>query len=122
MIGQGDSPCWGGVTTGYAYRADVTSLVPGNGSYALSRFASGQTNGADPFTSGSIPPLAEGASLVVIYNKPTYPLTKVVIANGYSMTSGTTFTESIGWGFPATNPVGEVQDDVHRRRRPGELH
>jgi hypothetical protein len=109
FLGQGDSPCWGGVTTGYAYRADVTGLVGGNGTYALSGFASGQTNGADPFTTGSTPPLAEGASLVVVYSKPSYPLTRVLIANGYSMTSGTTFTENIGWGFPATNPVGQVR-------------
>ena len=43
-------PCWNGVTNGYAYRADVTPLVTGNGNYALSGFASGVTNGADPFT------------------------------------------------------------------------
>ena len=56
--GEGADPCWG-AGSGYSYRADVTSLVTGNGAYALTNFASGQTDGADPWVSGSVAPMAE---------------------------------------------------------------
>lgn len=109
-IGSGLDPCWENVTTGYAYRANVTGKVTGNGSYALSGFASGRTDGADPWSSTTTPPLTEGASLVVLYTKATYPITKVVIANGYGyVASSTGLTATIPFGFAATNPVGEVR-------------
>jgi hypothetical protein len=108
-VGSGPSPCWSGVTTGYAYRANVSRLVTGNGNYALSGFASGLTNGADPWVS-SRPPLAEGASLVVVYQKPSYPLTKVVLSGGYEMVNGSaTASTAIPFGFAASNPVGQVR-------------
>lgn len=112
QAGSGPSPCWTPWTVnGYAYRAEVTSLVTGNGSYALSGFASGRTDGADPFFSGVVPPLAEGASLVVIFTKASYPQTRVMVAAGYHMTynSQSAGERTFGWGFPATNPVGEVR-------------
>jgi hypothetical protein len=108
-VGQGGSPCWSGTTTGYAYRANVSNLVSGNGSYALKGFASSRTDGADPFTTSANAPLAEGASLVVVYDKPTYPLTQVVIANGYGMTSGGALSRTLPFGFAASNPVGEFK-------------
>ncbi|MGI8807544.1 MAG: hypothetical protein ACR2KK_06835 [Acidimicrobiales bacterium] len=109
--GQGANPCWPGVTTGYSYRADVTAQVTGNGAYALSNFASGQTNGADPWTSGSAPPLAEGASLFVVYTKATYPQTVIRFYNGYHMTDNTAnaATLSVPFGFTASNPAGEAR-------------
>lgn len=110
LIGSGASPCWGTVSKGYAYRASVKSRVKGNGSYQLTRFASGITDGRDPFTTAPKAPLAEGASLVVIYKKSSYPWTRVVIANGYDMISsspGTTIR--MPFGFAATTPVGEVR-------------
>jgi hypothetical protein len=36
-----DSNCWSNFTNSRAYRADVTSLVGGNGAYALSNFVKG---------------------------------------------------------------------------------
>jgi hypothetical protein len=109
-IGSGGTPCWGSTTSGYAYRANVTAKVTGNGSYALSGFASGVTSGADPFTTAQVPPLAEGASLVVVYKKSTYPLTRVVISNGYGLVSSAAgLTVSMPFGFAATNPVGQVR-------------
>jgi len=56
LIGTDTDPCWSAGTT-WAYRADVTSLISGNG------------NGAYPITvpsAGSI--LPEGATLVVIHD------------------------------------------------------
>ena len=86
-----------------------------------SGFASGQTDGADPFFAGSAAPLADGASLVVIFAKATYPKTRIVISNGYAMTGGETLTNTISWGFAASTPVGPGAHDVHRRQRRGEL-
>lgn len=108
MVGAGAGPCWE-PTNGWAYRANVTNFVAGNGTYALTGFASSRTDGADPFTTTAVAPLAEGASLVVIYEKSTYPLTQVVIANGYGMTSGGVMTKSMPFGFAASNPVGEIK-------------
>ena len=107
-VGAGAGPCWG-TTYGFAYRANVTNFVPGNGTYALTGFASSRTDGADPFTTTAVAPLAEGASLVVIYEKSTYPWTQVVVANGYGMTDGGVMTKVMPFGFAASNPVGEIK-------------
>lgn len=109
-IGSGGTPCWASTTTGYAYRANVSTRVTGNGSYALTAFASGVKTGKDPFTTAPVAPLAEGASLVVVYKKATYPLTRVVISNGYGLvTTAAGMTISMPFGFAATNPVGQVR-------------
>lgn len=107
-VGSGADPCWNGVTTGYAYRANVTKKVKGNGTYKLKGFASGIKNAADPWVKSKAP-LAEGASLVVVYQKSTYPLTKVILSNGYAMVAGDTATANVNFGFAATNPVGAVK-------------
>lgn len=107
--GQGPDPCWN-ASTGYTYRADVTSLVTGNGAYSLTGFASGQTNGADPFTAGSVLPMAEGASLFVVYSKATYPQTLIRFYNGYQMIdSSTPTTLAVPFGFTVGNPAGEAR-------------
>lgn len=82
-IGSGTSPCWP-PPNNYAYAADVTAEVSGNGSYSLSNFASGATDGSDPFVSGSPAPEAEGATLVVIYANPTSPTTTIQLYGGAS--------------------------------------
>lgn len=107
-VGSGAGPCWTGGPNGYAYRANVTKKVKGNGTFKLKGFASGIKNGADPWRT-SKPPLAEGASLVVVYQKSTYPLTKIVLSNGYAMVAGDTATSTVNFGFAATNPVGAVK-------------
>jgi hypothetical protein len=84
MVQKTDSPCW---SNGYSrtYRADVTSLVNAtNRDYSLTGFASGITDGTDPWSS-VVAPLNEGASLVIIYNQSRYPLTTVLIYNGAVM-------------------------------------
>jgi len=112
LVGTGVDPCWN-ATAGWSYRADVTSIVKGNGSYNLTGFASGQTNGADP-SNGSALPMAEGASLVVVFEKlatatsRAYPLTRVQIYNGYQEEQGAGSTLTASWGVAATNPVPQV--------------
>jgi hypothetical protein len=54
-IGQSSDNCWG-FTNSQAYQADVTSLVPGNGVYALANFV--KPGGID----------INGVSLLVFYN------------------------------------------------------
>jgi lysophospholipase L1-like esterase len=95
---SGNSPCWP-TSSNFSYEADVTSLVQGNGSYALDGFASGDTNGQDPWTVGSDPPLLEGASLVVIYQLASLPEVTVQIAEGATETdSGNSATATLN-GF-----------------------
>src|SRR3954452_3557785 len=54
-IGVGNNNCWG-YANSQAYRADVTSLVTVNGSYALENFIKGSSVNAN------------GASLIVFYD------------------------------------------------------
>ena len=66
--------------------------------------------GADPFNTAEVPPLTDGASLVVVFRKSTYPLTRVVIADGYGMVNTAAgLTATIPFGFAATTPAGQVQ-------------
>ncbi len=110
-VGSGSSPCWPEASQGFTYRSNVTSWVTGNGAYSLRNFASGRTDAADPWTSTAVRPLAEGASLVVVYSKARYPMTRVVLHNGYGMTSSAAnaLTLNASWGFAASNPVGDVR-------------
>ena len=91
---SGASPCWS-ASANFSYEADVTSLVTGNGSYQLAGFATGQSDGADPWTSGSTAPLDEGASLVVVYQLPSMPAVTVQIAEGATETPGNTASATL---------------------------
>jgi hypothetical protein len=92
-IGRGPDTCWGR-TDSFSYRADVTPLVTGNGTYSLTGVAN----------SGFI--LAEGASLVVIFNTGGQSFRTVMLADGnvvlqaFPATGQATFS-----GFTATAPV-----------------
>jgi lysophospholipase L1-like esterase len=98
---SGASPCWS-VSSNFSYEADVTSLVTGNGSYTLAGFATGKSDGADPWNVGSTPPLLEGASLVVVYTLPSMPETTIQIAEGATETdSGNTASATLS-GFTAS--------------------
>ena len=94
---SGASPCWP-PGANFSYEADVTSLVTGNGSYKLAGFATGQSDGADPWTSGPTAPLDEGASLVVVYELPSMPQVTVQIAEGATETPGDTASATLN-GF-----------------------
>jgi lysophospholipase L1-like esterase len=98
---SGASPCWP-VSSNLSYEADVTSLVNGNGSYKLAGFATGESDGADPWNVGSTPPLLEGASLVVVYTLASMPETTIQIAEGATETqSGNTASATLS-GFTAS--------------------
>lgn len=119
-VGTGPAPNWSRTNmNGYAYRADVTRFVGGNGTYNLSEFTSGSTAGGDPASAAVVAPLLNGASLVVVYDKVTvgtYPLTRVVINDGYAAV-GTNLPNAMppsastgfNWTTPASNPVGQVR-------------
>ena len=83
-VGISDNPCWGGVATSVVYRADVTAYIRQtiNGAYSLKGFASGRTDGSDPWVTSTIPPLNEGASLVIIYCNPNLPGRTIQVYDG----------------------------------------
>ena len=77
--------CWaGGNAT--AWRADVTSIVTGSGTYTV-EIPTGDTSGDDPWPDGALKPhpLAEGASIVVVYEDPTVGLREIVIVDGLAV-------------------------------------
>jgi hypothetical protein len=99
LIGIGASPCWPPAEN-LAYEANVTSLVSGNGTYALSGFASGATDGSDPFLTSSPTPEMEGASIVAVYANNSSPLTQVVLVGGATETDNAGASTTIS-GFLA---------------------
>ena len=104
---SGASPCWS-VAGNWSYAADVTSLVGGNGFFALSGFATGQGDGADPWTAGSAPPLLEGASLVVVYELRSMPAAVIQIAAGATMTNAGHPAGATLGGFMASSPASAM--------------
>lgn len=100
LLGVGDQPCWL-ASNNYAYEADVTSLVTGNGSYSLTGFSSGVTDGSDPWLVGSPVPELEGASLIVVYRNAASPLTHVDVAGGSTETLDSPIGATFG-GFTAS--------------------
>jgi hypothetical protein len=78
MFKQGGDPCWGGGAS-WAFRADVTSLVPGNGVYTVSGYPTGSVTGTNPWDTPSPNPKAEGASLLVFFERPAPVPTTVTL-------------------------------------------
>ena len=95
MIGRDESPCWP-TPWSWAYRADVTSRVKGNGVYTISGYPTGSTTGRDPWVGdpARAAPMMEGASLIVFYGKKAPPNTVpgspsgAVLVNGKSFAGG----------------------------------
>jgi hypothetical protein len=111
LIGSGPDTCWGR-TNSFTFRADVTPLVTGNGTYTLTGVAGG----------GSI--LQEGASLVVVYQADGLPLKTVILADGnISIPVGTSTGTATFSGFTTGAPVtgtttfmvgdGQLQQGAH---------
>jgi hypothetical protein len=94
LVGTGSNPRWSvngyGLPPIYAFRADVTSrmIKGGNGTYNLTGFASGITDGSDPYNGVYTAPLLDGATLIIIYSQTEGPLTTVKIYNGAATTGG----------------------------------
>ncbi len=109
LVGSGPGTCEPEAAYGFAYRADVSTLVTHGGTYSLSNFASGRTDGVDPWLVGSTAPLVDGASLVAVFEQAGYPHTRVLLADGYATTDGATLGTAMSWGFPATDPVPQVR-------------
>jgi hypothetical protein len=72
VVGTDGSPCWSPATS-FAFRADVTPFVSGNGSFTLSGYPTGETDGVSPWISTEQPPEMEGASLIVFYGPTSTP-------------------------------------------------
>ena len=113
LMGSSAQPCWGGGLI-FGYRADVTStilaLAPyGNFVYPVWDFATGYKWGdADPWSSTTVFPAIEGASLVIVYSNSQMPMTHIQIKAGVDTTSGTVSTTTFS-GFPAaTKPVAKT--------------
>jgi hypothetical protein len=102
---SGASPCWSSAGSNWSYEADVTSQVTGNGSYAMAGFATGETDGADPWNVGSAPPLLEGASLVVVYELASMPQAVIQIAEGAAETNGGSEADATLDGFTVSAPA-----------------
>jgi hypothetical protein len=94
-IGTGPDTCWGR-TNSFTYRADVTSYVTGNGAYVLTGVAIG----------GNI--LAEGASLVVVYQLAGAPFKTIIIDDGnIAIPLGSASGTATFSGFTATAPAND---------------
>ncbi len=103
LVGTNPPPCWGPDPI-WSYRADVTKKMSkgGNSTYYLSGFASGRTDGADPWTYVSPTPMLDGASLVIVYKQTNGPLTTVQIYNG----AATSVYNQIHLNMPGVNALG----------------
>jgi hypothetical protein len=109
LIGQGPDPCWGAGANG-AYQADVPLylLYNGiNGDYKVSGFPSNKGTGSNPWEFPGSQPMAEGATLVVIYRNPA--------ANAFATThiyeapiSGTMFSGNFSATLTGLNATGSI--------------
>jgi hypothetical protein len=76
LIGQSDDPL-PGIFQAFAYRADVTSLVTGNGTYTIADLPAGPLPPANLTVNDS-----EGATLVAIYSQLGAPARVITINDG----------------------------------------
>jgi len=100
VVGTSGDYCWD-VDYSYTYLADVTPVIVGNGVYNISGYPTGLTDFSDPWVSAE-PPLAEGASLIVIYEHELEPLRAIVFAVGNDWAPS---EYTITWDKPAVTPV-----------------
>jgi hypothetical protein len=119
LIGSSAQPCWGGGLI-FGYRADVSSMALGNDIYRLKDFQSGNKWGDDPWTTTTLFPAMEGASLVIVYTNTRWPLTNIKIMQGVDTTTGATLTTTFT-GLPAsTLPVAKTTFIVADGQNAGE--
>ncbi len=99
VIGVSGDTCWG-VQQNVVYRADVTALISGNGSYTISGLPASLGGGND----------SQGASLVVIYEASSLPLRTIVIHDGAVSLNFTNqdYSHIIG-GFAPDSPLTEAR-------------
>ncbi len=109
VVGSGPDKCWG-YSGSYTYRADVTSIVGGNGTYNISGLLT------NPPTSGND---MDGATLLVVWSLPSAPWAgRIVIADGAIIINGgnTTYNMPVSPAVcgPTTNAraffcIGDIQ-------------
>ena len=81
VVGQGPDKCWG-YSGSYTYRADVTAVVGGNGTYNISGILT------NPPTSGND---MDGATLLVVWSLPSATWAgRIVIGDGAIVVNGGT--------------------------------
>lgn len=88
LIGSGPDKCWN-YSGSHSYRANVTSIINGNGTYLLSGLPTGSPNDVD------------GATLMIIYSDSSVSYTgNIIINDGSIAINGGTSTQAIT-GFSA---------------------
>lgn len=104
LVGQDDDPCWdsAGATTTFAYRSDVTGLILPTvaGAYTLSGFATGIAVGTNVTL-----PIAEGASLVILYTVPGDPEHTITIYEGAATIDAVVFKSVTEMTVPTLGPL-----------------
>lgn len=99
LIGRSTDTCWG-AQNNFVYRADVTSLVDGNGTYSIAGLPNDLTKGND----------TQGASLVVLYADEREPFRTIVINDGaVSLDLSVHFFTDIVEGYRPDDPVSEAK-------------
>ncbi len=107
QIATAPDTCWGRAAGNFGFRADVTSLVSGNGTYTISGYPN-DPNGTD----------GQGASLVIVYDDPADTRANLVkIADGSvgfvgdGSAAGSTLTGfTIAAGFDSARVLNVVAD------------
>ena len=93
VVGAHIDKCWS-YTGSFTYRADVTSIISGNGNYMISGL---------PVVVGTND--TDGATLIIIYSDPSQNYTgSIVIADGMWALTGGVATNTIG-GFNVCGPT-----------------
>ncbi|MGZ4037339.1 MAG: T9SS type A sorting domain-containing protein, partial [Bacteroidia bacterium] len=83
IIGSGPDKCWSYAGT-YSYRADITSIITGNGTYTISGLPTGSTNDVD------------GATILIIYQDNSQVYTgNMVLADGCHEKNGGTASDTL---------------------------
>ncbi|MGB4848531.1 MAG: hypothetical protein WBP41_11465, partial [Saprospiraceae bacterium] len=91
LIGSGADKCWG-YAGSHSYRADVTSIISGNGTYLISGLPTGPLNDTD------------GATLFIIYSDPSANYTGTIsISDGSIVVIGGSANSSVSYPAPSSN-------------------
>lgn len=110
LVGNSEQPCWVGDANGefLVYRAVVTQFIPPaiNGDYQVDGFASGVTDGSSAWpTCTPVPrlPLAEGASLLIVYSHLSVPAAaRIYVHEGpFTFAGQVDITHTLSPAFPA---------------------
>jgi hypothetical protein len=88
LIGTSADTCWWDAAHNYTYRADVTSIVTGNGVYTIGGLPHGGPNTDD----------SQGAALVVVYSAPVPQRTIIVNDGAVTLRTNDYYTDTLS-GF-----------------------